>query len=131
MKLKPIIVPVLIAIFGLIAVILPVILNLNESIERDDSPLFPLIRDGVEGISYWTFLFLFFTGFIMKKFTPLEGWKVGLLTMAFFPIVTFLEIISDSSSHNLWPIEFVFYSVYSIPAIIGAYLSHFLLKKFF
>lgn len=121
---------ILIPILGLLAIVVPVYFTSSNNITYPDS-LFPLIRLGVEKISYWSAILLFSTGFIMKFFTSLNGWKVGLLTVAFLPVITFLEIIADSSSHNLWPFEFVFYAFFSIPAIIGAWLSNFLREKFF
>lgn len=130
MKKNQLYATVLIPILGLLAIVVPAYFTSTNSITYPDS-LFPLIRLAVEKISYWSAILLFFTGFIMKFFTSLNGWKVGLLTIALLPVITFLEIIADSSSHNLWPIEFVFYAVFSIPAIIGAWLSHFLRKKFF
>lgn len=121
---------ILLPFLGLLAIVVPVLFVPDHGKTYNDS-LFPVIRLGVERISYWSAILLFSTGFIMKFFTSLNGWKVGLLTVAFLPVITFLEIIADSSSHNLWPIELVFYAVFSIPAIIGAWLSHFLRKKFF
>jgi hypothetical protein len=43
--------------------------------------------------------------------------------MALFPIIVLLEMIVDSSSHNMFPFEFILCAVYSVPAIIGAYLA--------
>jgi hypothetical protein len=119
MKKKQLYAAILISILGLLAIVVPAYFTSTNSITYPDS-LFPLIRFAVEKISYWSAIMLFFTGFLMKFFTSLNGWKVGLLTIALLPVITFLEIIADSSSHNLWPIEFVFYAVFSIPAIIGA-----------
>jgi hypothetical protein len=34
-----------------------------------------------------------------------------------------IEIFVDSSSHNMIPFEFILYAVYSIPAMVGAYLA--------
>jgi hypothetical protein len=41
--------------------------------------------------------------------------------MALFPILAIFETFVDSSSHNMLPFEFIFYALYSVPAIIGAY----------
>ena len=46
-----------------------------------------------------------------------------------FPLAAICEMIADSSSHNMFPIEFIFYGFYTIPAIIGAYTSQ-LIKSF-
>ena len=94
-----------------------------SELKQYEAPLFPLIRTGIEGISTWSFGLLFLSGFGMKYFSNLSGWKIGLTIMALFPIIAIFEILVDSSSHNMLPIEFIFYLVYSIPAILGAYLA--------
>ena len=90
-------------------------------LKQYEAPLFPLIRTGIEGISKWSFGLLFLSDFGMKYFSNLSGWKIGLTIMALFPIIAIFEILVDSSSHNMLPIEFIFYLVCSIPAILGAY----------
>ena len=32
-------------------------------------------------------------------------------------------MIVDTSSHNLFPLEFIFYAVLAIPSILGAYIA--------
>jgi hypothetical protein len=49
--------------------------------------------------------------------------------MALFPLATFCEMIFDSTSHNMFPFEFIFYAIYTIPAIIGAAVSQ-VIKRF-
>jgi hypothetical protein len=34
-----------------------------------------------------------------------------------------LNLIVNTSSHNLFPFEFIFYAVLTIPSIIGAYIA--------
>jgi uncharacterized membrane protein YjjP (DUF1212 family) len=85
--------------------------------------LFSLIRTGIEGISIWSFSLLLLSGLGVKLLSNLSGWKIGLTTMALFPIMAIFEIIVDSSSHNMFPFEFIGYALYSIPAIIGAYIA--------
>lgn len=110
-----------ISLLGVLSIILPVFFlpDLNQY----ESPLFPMIRTGIEGISMWSFIFLFLSGFVVKFFINLSGWKIGLLTMALFPVWVLAEVIIDPTSHNLFPFEFLLYSLYTIPAIIGAYIS--------
>lgn len=45
---------------------------------------------------------------------------LGLSSVLVFPTVAIYEMLIDSSSHNLWPFEFIIYFAFSIPAIIGA-----------
>ncbi len=113
-----------IAILGMISIVLPVFF-LKDLIHYD-SPLFPLIRTGIEGISMYSIGFLIISGFIIKLFSDESSWKIGLMSMALFPLAAICEMIVDLSSHNMFPIEFIFYGFYTIPAIIGAYLSQFI-----
>ncbi len=121
MKSKKIIFYLLASILGLISIVIPTLFM--PELKQYEAPLFPLIRTGIEGISTWSFGLLFLSGFGMKYFSNLSGWKIGLTIMALFPIMAIFEILVDSSSHNMLPIEFIFYIVYSIPAILGAYLA--------
>jgi len=118
----------MISILGVISILLPTFFL--PDLKQYESPLFPIIRNGIEGISIWSFIFLFLTGFAMKFFGKLPAWKIGLATMALFPILSILEMIVDSSSHNLFPFEFIFYTIYSVPAIIGAYISKLVQRAF-
>ncbi|MEK0414010.1 MAG: hypothetical protein RL070_1498 [Bacteroidota bacterium] len=121
MKNKKITSYFLAASLGVLSIILPTLFT--PHIKHYDAPLFPIIRTGLEGVSIWTFGLLLSSGFSLKFFSNISSWKLGLATMIFFPVISILEIIADSSSHNLLPFEFIFYAVYSIPAIIGAYLA--------
>jgi hypothetical protein len=127
MKTKRIISFVTIAILGMSSIVLPVFFL--DDLKHYDSPLFPLIRTGIEGISMYSLGFLIFSGFIVKLFSDVPSWKIGLMSMILFPLAAICEMIADSSSHNMFPIEFIFYGFYTIPAIIGAYTSQ-LIKSF-
>ena len=129
MKLNVLLTYLQISILGVISIVVPVLFE--PHLRQYDSPLFPMVRAGIEGISLWSFGFLFLSGLIMKFFTKLPGWKIGLLTMALFPVMTFLEMIVDPTSHNLFPIEFILYGFYTIPGIIGAYVAHAIPKIWF
>ncbi|WP_075350834.1 hypothetical protein [Algoriphagus marinus] len=121
MKKNVIWIYLLASILGVISIVLPTFFL--PDLRQYDSPLFPLIRTGIEGISSWSFGLLFLSGFGVKLLSKLSSWKIGLSTMALFPIMAIFEMIVDPSSHNMLPIEFIFYAVYSVPAIIGAYLA--------
>ena len=127
MKTKRIISFVTIAILGICSIVLPVFFL--DDLKHYDSPLFPLIRTGIEGISMYSLGFLIFSGFIVKLFSDVPSWKIGLMSMVLFPLAAICEMIADSSSHNMFPFEFIFYGCYTIPAIIGAYTSQ-LIKSF-
>lgn len=111
----------LVAVLGVLSILLPTLFM--PDLRQYDAPLFPIIRTALEGVSTWSFGLLFCSGFCMKWVSKLPSWKIGISTMALFPIIAILEILADSSSHNMLPFEFIMYAVYSIPAIIGAYLA--------
>lgn len=116
------------SILGVISIVLPTFFLTD--LKHYDSPLFPLIRTGIEGISIWSFGILLLSGFGVKLLSNLSGWKIGLTTMAIFPIMAISEIFVDSSSHSMFPIEFIFYAAYTVPAIIGAYIAQGIQKVF-
>ena len=106
---------------GVISIVLPTCIL--PDLKQYDSPLFPLIRTGIEGISFWSFGLLLLSGFGLKLLSTLSFWKIGLTMMTLFPIIAISEMIIDSSSHNLFPFECILYVLYSVPAIIGAYIA--------
>ena len=109
------------SILGIISLILPTYF-LTE-LKQYESPLFPIIATAVNGISIWAIILLVISGFSISLFSKIEGWKIGLSTMALFPIMSILEMIVDTSSHNLFPLEFIFYAVLAIPSIVVAYIA--------
>jgi hypothetical protein len=128
MKLKNISALIAVSILGIASIIVPVYI-LGDSLKQYDSPLFPILRAGIEGFSLYSLFFLVLSGFIVKLFSAIPSWKIGFMSMALFPLATICEMIVDSSSHSLFPIEFIFYGFYTIPAIIGAYTSQ-VIKSF-
>jgi len=120
MRTKKILLLLSISALGIVSVILPVLFL--PDLKHHDAPLFPLLRTGIEGMSLWSVGFLFLTGLIGRLFVNLSGWKIGLLTIVLFPLAAICEMIVDPTSHNMFPIEFFFYGLYSIPAMVGAYI---------
>lgn len=127
MERKEIWIYLLAAILGFLSIILPTFFL--PDLKQYDSPLFPIVRTGIEGVSKWSFIFLFLSGLGVSLLGKLSSWKIGLMTMGLFPVLAILEIIADQTSHNMLPIEIIFYSIYSIPAIIGAYLAQVIKRR--
>jgi hypothetical protein len=109
------------SILGVISIVLPTFFLTD--LKEYDAPLFPIVRTGLEGISLWSFALLLLSGFGVQLLSQLPNWKIGLTTMALFPIMVLCEIMVDTSSHSMFPIEFILYLMYSIPAMIGAYIA--------
>jgi hypothetical protein len=131
MKTTKIISVTSVALLGMSSIVLPVFFL--KDVKPYDSPLFPLIRTGIEGMSIWSPIFLILSGFIVKIFSDVRGWIMGLMSMVLFPLAAICEMIADPSSHNMFPLEFIMYGLLTIPAIIGAYsasfIRRFVLKK--
>lgn len=116
------------AVLGIISIIIPPLWIVDVKVY--ESPLFPLLRTGIEGMSGWSYLFLFSSGIFLGAIYPKREILWGISTMSLFPILAFLEMMKDPYSHNLWPIEFVIYGFTTIPGIIGAYAGTFIRKRF-
>jgi hypothetical protein len=113
------------SLLGLLAIVAPVwILDLR----RYTSPLFPLIRSGVEGMSLLTLFFLFCTGFLVACFGLGHPLLLGMVTVALLPILAIAEMCVSSTTHNLWPLEFVIYGLISLCAVAGAFAGRFAMR---
>lgn len=74
---------------------------------------------------------LFATGLLTGFFAEGYGWAVLIGSATGFPIVVFAvaEMVFGLASHNLWPIEFAMYAVFTIPAILGSLLGVFVREQ--
>jgi len=110
------------SLLGLLAIVVPVwVLDLR----RYTAPLFPLIRSGVEGISLLTLVFLFCAGFLVRCFGVGHPILIGIATVALLPILAIAEMSISSTTHNLWPLEFIIYGAISLCAVAGAFAGRF------
>lgn len=105
---------------GLISIIAPVFIL---SRKHYDSPLFPWVRTGIEGMSSLSALLLFLSGLALGYKFPKHPFLVGICTMAAFPLLAFIEMLADSKSHHLFPIEFFICGLISLIAVVGAYIG--------
>lgn len=115
------------AALGLVAVILPVFLH---HVHLRPAPLFPVVATGIKKLSSLTLVLLFASGFLVGLVGRGHPLLLGACTMALFPILAFAEMLSDHTSHNLFPIEFILYAVISLAAVAGAFLGRFLWNRF-
>ncbi len=89
--------------------------------------LFPFIFAGVEGMSLLTVILLFASGIMLGLIFcnhPLHPLVFGFATMTALPALAILEVAQDPFTHNLLPIEFVFYGFVSLFAVGGAYAGY-------
>ncbi|MCX6858241.1 MAG: hypothetical protein NTV80_25445 [Verrucomicrobia bacterium] len=114
------------ALLGIGAVILPVWI-LSQRIYS--APFFPLIRSGVEGMSYLTFIFLFISGLLLGLLGKGHPFLLGLATLVSLPLLAIAEMVVSPTSHNLWPLEFAIYGLISLSAVLGAFIGRYLQKR--
>ena len=114
------------ALLGVGSVILPV---WTLSPRLYGAPLFPLIRTGIEGMSYLAFVFLIVSGILLGLLGKGHPFLLGLATMASFPLLAIVEMVASPTSHNLWPIEFATYCFVSLSAVFGAFVGRYLQTK--
>lgn len=83
--------------------------------------LFSTVRSAVEGAGPFTMLLLFLVGLVAGVvLRTTSAWICGLAAVALLPLTAFVEILIDPTSHNLWPLEVVFYGLESLFAVAGA-----------
>ncbi len=111
------------AIAGICCLLVPYIVSNGFSGPYEySSPLFPLLRSAWEKMQPLpTLSLLFVVGGILGFLRPKNWFLLGLSTALLFPVAAILEILKESSSHNIWPIEFVsYFVVIGGPAVLGS-----------
>jgi hypothetical protein len=108
------------ALLGICAISLPVFIL---SMRHYNAPLFPIIRTGVEGMTWLTFVILFVGGIVLGLIFSIQPVLLGMFSMAAMPVFSILEMIVDPNSHNLFPIEFIIYAVVSMVTVGGVFLG--------
>jgi len=92
---------------------------------------FPLIDEARDHLySFREIITLFLIGLIFGYLWPKHKGLWGFGVVSLFPIFSIAEMIKNTYSHNLWPIEFILYGFATIPGIVGAYIGAFIRKKF-
>ncbi len=83
----------------------------------------PWLRPGIESFSKLSAAGLLVIGSIAGYLRPGRPFVWGLATMALYPIWAITEMILDPTSHNLWPLEFMMYFIYSLIPTVGAAIA--------
>lgn len=112
----------LIAAGGLLCVIAPA---LAIGAKPMDAPLFPLLRTSIEGLSWAAPVLLFLLGVGGGVLTRLRSYAIALASIGVLPVVAITEMVMDTSTHNLIPLELMSYLFLAIPALLGALLGRF------
>lgn len=86
-----------------------------------EAPLFPVLRTAWENLAFLpTMLLLFILGMGLGAALPKSWRSVGISPVLLLPVAAILEMFADPTSHNLWPIEFVFYGFVGLAPLVGA-----------
>lgn len=108
------------AVAGLACIVLPAYILQKGDIPV---PLWP-IRQSIEQMQpIPSFIGLFITGMVCGYLQPRYWHLLGLATVVLLPVIAIIEMALNSQSHNLWPIEFIFYGVFGFPGYLGATLG--------
>jgi hypothetical protein len=87
---------------------------------RYHAPLFPILRAVVEDLSFVSLACLFAAGVAAGLiFKDLNKWLAGFALLLGLPLAAIAEMLVDSSSHNLWPLEFAMYGVLTLAPTAG------------
>lgn len=77
----------------------------------------------VDGLQLISLPILFGIGLLLGLVFPRAASRLGMFSVAVLPVVALVEMAKDPSSHNLFPIEFLFYALYGLLAVAGAALG--------
>lgn len=105
-------------VLGLLSLLLPILIQ--PPARHREAPLFPLLSDAVEGVGWPALLLLFTSGCLLGAISTTRAMVLGAATIAPLPIAALLEMVKDSTSHNLFPLEFVMYAFYGLLVVAGA-----------
>ncbi|MFO0836610.1 MAG: hypothetical protein U0638_16725 [Phycisphaerales bacterium] len=116
------------AVLGLAAVTAPpAVVQWNAS---HALPPFTLQKLGIDQFQPISVVFLLIAGIIGSLIAGRGRWHfVGPATMLAFPILMAIEIVRDSSTHNLFPLELISYAVLTIPGLTAAAVTDFVMGR--
>jgi hypothetical protein len=74
----------------------------------------------VDGMRWISAALLVVVGALGGAVAPRQSPWLAMATMGAFPLMAFVDMLRDPTSHNLWPIEFGMYAAMSLLAVAGA-----------
>ena len=102
-----------IAALGVLCVVGPVI----GTSPLMPAPLFPLLRTGIEKMTWESVALMALVGFVAGVVTGLPRVGIAAASVGLLPLAAFAEMAADGTSHNLIPFELVMYGVMGLPVL--------------
>ncbi len=113
-------------ISGLLMYILPAAFS---PMPESHDGLFPWLEAGVEMSGIHTVIFFIAGGFVIGMIRSKRAWltATGLILPLYAAAV--VEMVMNPYSHNLWPIEFLFYGVPGCAAVMTSLIATRIARK--
>ncbi len=122
---------VLSAILGLTSVIIPALVI--PGIAPATHPLYPSVLTGIGillgGHSWLALMLLGTSGVVLGALNPRKPWRWGVGMMTPFPALAVLDMVTSMANHQIWPLEFLFYALLTVPGIIGGTIGGYLRNR--
>ena len=83
----------------------------------------------VEGMQTVSLAVLVVVGAIGGAIAPNRSAWLALGATAAFPVIAFVQMSEDPTSHNLWPFEFAIYGGLALLAVAGAGVTAWILRR--
>lgn len=111
---------------GMISVVVPIF---GDVVKRKNIPsILSLIHYGIEKFSFYTLIFLVFSGVLIGFIKHQKAWLWSIMIVLYLPIISIIEVMLNPHTHNLLPFEILFYFLMTVPCIVGAIASSFIRK---
>lgn len=107
------------AALGIVAICVPVLVH---GLTLYPAPLAPIVRTGIEEMSWLTLAMLLLIGTLEGAlFSPRPPFA-AVASISGLIVVATAEMVVSPTSHNLWPIEFFLYGLLvATPVFVAAY----------
>jgi hypothetical protein len=102
---------------GLAAMLMPLLIWPPARHYR--APLFPILREAIESMEVPQLLFFVAAGALLGLASKSRAWLLAAAAVSVLPLVALAEMVVDPTSHNLIPLEFMFYAFYGFLVWLG------------
>jgi len=99
---------------------------LVQDLRSGQAPTASTFADAVEGCGALELCLLGFFGAVVGYLSRAPFWLIGLATVSLLPVWSLVDMqlaYEGVERHNLLPLEWAFFAIYSLPGMPGAWLS--------